>query len=305
MPPSAPRTLLALWRAHPANRALGHLLMPLLGLEVDASRPEAGRFWDEADRRGRDERGDYDLEHGLPLAVTHPSTGLELCWVPPARFHMGGAVFPEESPVHPVELGGFWIGRDPVTVEQYDDFVRHADAPPPLAWEAQLEAPERPVILVTWKQAADYCAWAGLRLPTEAEWELAARGVDGALFPWGDASPSRRTSNFNPGHRRAADWDRWLLPCGATALDLSPFGLRDMGGNVSQWCQDWFGQDYYVHSPVEDPRGPAAGYHRVLRGNSWLSELALGRFRASDRKSLNPVDSTTWVGFRVARDLTG
>lgn len=296
--------LLEIWGAAADDRALGFLVLPLLELELVRDRSLApGDWWRTSGRLG--DAGDhwFDRVTGMPLQVLHAKTGIEMLWIPPGAFFMGGAAYAEETPIHRVELGGYWMARTPTTVESLDAFLQGRDAELPEDWERQLEEPDRPAVFVDWFTARAFCAWAGTRLPTEAEWERAARGTDGRLFPWGDASPSGRLANFNQGGRKLRDWDRHLVDAGAVAGDRSPFGVADMGGNVVEWCQDWYDPGYYAASPVEDPRGPRTGQEVSVRGNSWLTEADWDRFRTSVRKSQAPHARHPWLGFRMARAL--
>jgi formylglycine-generating enzyme required for sulfatase activity len=167
---------------------------------------------------------------------------------------------------------------------------------------------DHPVVHVSWTDALAYCAWSGTRLPTEAEWEYAARGgLEGAVFPWGD--------ELEPGGVHMMNVFQGAFPDGNTAADghasTAPvdsfppngFGLRNMTGNVWEWCSDWFAPDWYARSPDEDPRGPESGTHRVMRGGSYLCHASYcRRYRVAARSSSSPDSSTGNVGFRVARD---
>ena len=169
---------------------------------------------------------------------------------------------------------------------------------------------EHPVVHVSWYDALAFCAWAGARLPTEAEWERAARGPEGGHhFPWGDdlePGGQHRMNVFQgvfPGHDTGADG--WVGTCPVGSYPANEFGLHEATGNVWEWCADWFGHDYYRHSPVASPPGPPSGESRVLRGGSYLCHVSYcWRYRVDSRSQNTPDSSTGNIGFRVAADLT-
>ena len=181
----------------------------------------------------------------------------------------------------------------PFTPEAGSTLVSDAECTPPMHSPRYGAAgyASHPVMGVTWFQAQEYCAWAGRRLPTEAEWERAARGTDGRLYPWGEAAPVSNLLNFN--HHVDDTTEVGQHPAGA-----SPYGALDMAGNVWEWVADWYDSDYYATSPVEYPPGPASGNIRVLRGGAWGAEAravrAANRFWAFPGR--NDLD-----GFRCAR----
>jgi formylglycine-generating enzyme len=168
---------------------------------------------------------------------------------------------------------------------------------------------DHPVVHVSWNDAQAYCAWSGRRLPTEAEWEYAARGgLEGRPFPWGDELEPGGEHRMNvwqgafPQENDLADG--FYGTCAVSEFPANGYGLHNMTGNVWEWCQDWFSPSYYDVSPRRDPRGPAQGTHRVMRGGSYLCHRSYcARYRVDARSANTPDTSTGNLGFRCARDV--
>jgi formylglycine-generating enzyme required for sulfatase activity len=212
-----------------------------------------------------------------------------------------------ESPVHEVALRPFCIGRFPVTVQEFSAFIadrgyqtrkywlgggfdRFSE---PGGWEQQKEHPNRSVAGVSWFEAAAYCAWAGGRLPTEAEWERAARGPEGGKYPWGDEPP------LDPSRANYRNTEVGPAPVGLFPKGNTSEGLSDMLGNVWEWCADWFG--VYESGRLEDPAGPKEGASKVVRGGSWFNDS--GVVRTSWRNRYVPTDRYLDLGFRCVKEL--
>jgi formylglycine-generating enzyme required for sulfatase activity len=227
-----------------------------------------------------------------------PRSGLEFVYVPGGEFRMGSAdEEPDAQPVHRVKLAPFWISRCEVARFQYARFMESTGRQPPSHWKDKRFSSDdaQPVVGVTWEDAAEFCRWAGGRLPTEAEWEYAARGSTGSRrFPWGDALPDATRAHCHQDIGFGGTQAVGLAKAGA-----SPFGVLDLAGNVFEWCADWYSADYYARSPQENPTGPASGTLRVIRGGAWIS--LPDACHAAARGKSRPESRSLLVGIRVVR----
>ncbi|HKN31943.1 MAG TPA: SUMF1/EgtB/PvdO family nonheme iron enzyme [Terriglobales bacterium] len=225
----------------------------------------------------------------------------DLVRIPEGWFWMGSETGQDnERPVHRVWVDGFCLASCQVTNSEY---LRFLDAtggnPPPFWWDSNFNAPQQPVVAVSWFEAVGYCEWMRAitgrkyRLPTEAEWEHAARaGAHGKLFPWGNDPPQSR-----PDYEK-----RWKNgPEPVRRYEANAFGLYDICDNVHEWCSDWYQPDYYSGGPERNPRGPETGSRRASRGGSWRHHIKVAR--CSARSSIPPEFQYADYGFRVACDL--
>ncbi|MHC9063988.1 formylglycine-generating enzyme family protein [Nitrospira sp. CMX1] len=227
--------------------------------------------------------------------------------VPAGKFLMGsqeGQGRADERPQRAVYLDAFGIDQVEVTNERYMAFVKatgHRTPPNPYGTGplASLTGIEHlPVAQTTWYDAKSYCAWAKKRLPTEAEWEKAARGTDGRMYPWGDDPPTARHANFD----REWDDERTLHVVGSLPDGDSPYGVKDMAGNVREWVSDWYDPNYYKDASNRNPHGPDKnGVVRSIRGGSWHSPASDIATSARGRGGF--ALQTHGTGFRCARSL--
>ncbi len=234
--------------------------------------------------------------------------GSPMAWIPDGTFPMGnreGAL--KGRPMHEVYLYAFYMDIYEVTTAHYAQFLaavgsNHPDLVPML-WEQVNVAShgDRAVVGVTWKAAETYCAWAGKRLPSEAEWEKAARGTDGRHYPWGNEVPTSSRANYDKPvwHDRDIYTDG-LKPVGSYEAGKSPYGMYDMAGNAAEWVSDWYDEKYYAVSPASNPPGPDRGKQKVLRGGSFGDAAVV--LQSSSRESYFPIDKGPDVGIRCARD---
>ncbi len=251
---------------------------------------------------------------------TSSEDGMVQVYVPEGTFQMGGLdpqAAADEKPVHKVEMKAYWIDKTEVTNAMFLECVQAGACTPPQSTSSEThpsyfnnaEFNDFPVVNVTWDAAKQYCEWAGRRLPTEAEWEYAARGNTVNTYPWGEDAPDDTRGNFNYSNKDTSQVGSY--PAGA-----SPFGALDMAGNVLEWTSDYYDAKYYASSPASNPTGPetrTAYFKRVVRGGSYADVVT--EIRVSNRASaLGPnydaeVGSAAYLGdysprlgFRCAAD---
>ena len=249
----------------------------------------------------------------------------QLILIPAGTFTMGNdSRAADERPGHKVYLDAYYISKYEVTNAEYYEFWRSLQAnmetrrslqanmetkqekpthtpenfihlPHIGDWPARAEKfPNHPVVGVSWHDASAYAEWKGMRLPTEAEWEKAARGYTDRTWPWGNAiEPYANTSTNDDGYENR------IAPVGSFPKGKSYYGVMDMAGNVWEWTADWYSDVYYFRSPKRNPTGPEVGSWRVIRGGSWIDTLT--RCSTTFRFYLYPTLKTSFVGFRVAK----
>jgi formylglycine-generating enzyme len=277
-------------------------------------------------------------EYGAPAKAAIPT---DMVVIPAGEFLMGspedGMSFDDERPQRLVSVASFSIDRHEVTNGQYKQFVDATGYQPPShltarfnLWHQATPLPgseQHPVVNISWHDAVAYCRWQEKRLPTEAEWEKAARGTDGRRYPWGmdwDVLYANSASywagytiEFSDGeawksfwvagdgarvsHGRGLNGEVLTLPIGTFPQGASPYGILDMTGNAAEWVQDWYEPYSYLNAPLSDPQGPQGQLLKVVRGGSWLKPAR--NIRVSDRDYALPTDRATGIGFRCAKDV--
>ena len=230
--------------------------------------------------------------------ITWEKDGSQMALIPAGSFKMGdhldGMV---DAPVHTVELDGFYMDVNEVTVGQFFEFVKQSGySIGGGKWgDVARYSPgdNYPMVLVHWNHATAYAKWVGKRLPTEAEWEYAARGrLVGKRYSWTSSLAAHDYANY----KGTGGKDKWKYCSPVGSFEANGYGLYDMAGNVREWGQDWYGKDYYSKSPVSNPQGPSTGKSRVLRGGSWNDDA--NGLRVASRFSNNPATTDNDFGFR-------
>lgn len=216
--------------------------------------------------------------------------------VPAGEFLMGsppGEGEPAERPQRRVHVSEFLIDKTEVTWRQFRKFVaaKGSELPRIPIWGTP---DDYPASFILWEEAQEYCQWAGGRLPTEAEWEKAARGTDGRRYPWGNEWDPQHCNSISGGPHRPERVSSFP-EC------VSPYGVLDMAGSMWEWCADRYGENYYAEGAARDPEGPTSGRLRVMRGGAWMSQPMW--LRAAYRFKAAPTSRNADHGFRCAQDI--
>ena len=246
------------------------------------------------------------LEAQLDDSWERPMDGMTMVYVPEGSFLMGReAGFSHEKPVHEVNVDAIWIDGTEVINKQYALCVNDGSCEPSeYADDPDYNGDNHPVVGVSWFDAEAYCAWADARLPTEAEWEYAARGPEGLVYPWGDGFDGEKANSCDVNCRsngrdeRIDDHYKFTAPAGNFPAGESWAGALDMSGNVREWVMDWYDESYYTNSSELNPQGPDSGEKKVLRGGAWNKSVA--DLRGGTRDFANPDDQVDNAGFRCA-----
>lgn len=255
-------------------------------------------------RRTRAEIASFNLGETMPVTPLGSRIsevdGMTQVFVPSGEFLMGtdSRQSQKNRPQHAVTLSAFWVDQTEVSNAMFQKCVDAGNCKAPLMgglnpYYGKAKYKDHPVVYVSWEAAQNYCTWAGRRLPTEAEWEKAARGTDGRLYPWGDTLPNNQLANYDNAIGEPLPVDRY--PLGA-----SPYGALNMAGNVREWVADWFNEFFYLSDISENPLGPVEGDTKALRGGSYLDDE--NEIRVFNRFFHPPASPGINRGFRCASD---
>jgi formylglycine-generating enzyme required for sulfatase activity len=224
---------------------------------------------------------------------------MELVYIPAGEFKQGASPYdsdrePNEEPQRTVYLDAFWISKTQVTNNMFNACVNSSVCKHSASHQTNPRYLDpfyasHPVVYISWDMAQIYCQWTGGRLPTEAEWEKAARGTDGARYAWGEERPREKFVNID--NIFSTTTTVGLFPYGT-----SPYGALDMGGNVREWVSDWYDTDYYQYAPNSNPTGPASGEEKVLKGAAFSDSIRYAR--PSNRLKHEPKSPGAVRGFR-------
>lgn len=247
---------------------------------------------------------------------------MEMVYIPAGIFTMGGDVGePDEGPIHQAYLDAYWMDLTEITNGMYALCVEAGGCLPPVDTSSYTHMDyfgnprygDFPVIFVDWGMANAYCEWAGVRLPSEAEWEKAARGENALLFPWGEEWDVRKYKRLNFADKSnpelasdlsANDGYRDTAPVRSFPTGKSPYGIYDLAGNVWEWIADWYDPLYYTYSPLENPRGPEGPTQEITmrstRGGGWVAANE-NVFHTFNRHGVVAESVSSSIGFRCAR----
>lgn len=222
-----------------------------------------------------------------------------MVYIPAGYFTMGSDEHEEnETPSHKVFLNGFFIDKYEVRNSEYALFLQAANHKKPKYWnDSRYNAPDQPVVGVSWYDAYAYAKWIGKRLPTEAEWEKAARGTDMREWPWGNKWLESYRFYYLNAYGKEDNYE-YTAPVDYYNAGVSPFGVMNMAGNVWEWCDDWYDRDFYKYQVIVAPRNTVKGSMKVLRGGSWVNNLE--DTRVAKRARNYPDVGLDIYGFRCA-----
>lgn len=241
----------------------------------------------------------------MAMSAVAKERGSEMVLIPQGEFIMGNqneSGRKDERPAHPVYLDAYYIDRFEATGKDFEAYMDDQPKVHPTitGWYDRKVRPDmarRPVFGLTWKRCRNYCVWAGKRLPTEAEWERAAKGTENRKYPWGDQLPDPTRANFG----RCCFIMKGLVlnDVGTLSDGKTPNGIFDLAGNVAEWVADWYDKKYYKVSPRENPKGPDKGKYHTIRGGAWNS--LPGYLRSNARYGYNDANDFYGIGCRCAK----
>ncbi len=245
---------------------------------------ETGAFARESENMVLIPEGKFEMGSRLSLIELDPAD----------LFNTDRHALGPEDPAHEVLLNAFSIDMYEVNNQEYMEYVEQTRAKNPAFMDdPNFNGARQPVVGVTWKQAKKYCEWRKKRLPTEAEWEKAARGKRPVRYPWGDQPPDSSRLNYNNEKQKT-------VPGGSYEAGKSDYGVYDLSGNVAEWVNDWHLPEYYVFSPKANPPGPDKGQYKVIRGGNWRNNAE--DVRLTYRNATVPKLKANTVGFRCVKD---
>ncbi len=251
-----------------------------------------------------------DNDENPDKIMVHPVDNSYMVLIRKGHFFMGdNNSESNEYPEHKIFLDDYYIDIYPVTNIQYDIFIKNTSYESQGRWGKYFskQTENHPVINISWQDAKAYADWTGKRLPTEAEWEKAARGTDRRKYPWGNKWDKNLCNNRDSNELAEKMSDiinrRGTLPVGSFPGGASPYGVMDMAGQVIEWCSDWYDPHYYQYNIKENPQGPKSGREKVLRGGSWYSNNPLF-CNCTHRDFFPPYDSHWFYGFRCAKEVS-
>ncbi len=246
------------------------------------------------------------LSFSRPLAAVDNASDTVL--IPAGEFIMGsheGAGQADERPAHKVYLDAYYFDRYEVTGKDFENYLSaNPDQHPTITgwWDRKVrpDMADRPVIGLTWNRCLNYCVWRGKRLPTEAEWERAAGGLNKRVHPWGNEPPTQKRANF--GRCCFIMKGEILQKSGAYEEGKTPDGIYDMGGNIAEWVYDWYDKNFYQSSPYNNPKGPEHGKYHTIRGGAWNS--VSDYMMSSNRYGHDDAKDFYGIGCRCAQSAT-
>jgi len=232
---------------------------------------------------------------------------LDMIFFPEGEFEMGsleGEGKKNEHPRHKVYLNAFYLDMYEVTFADFEKYLKAnlKQYPTITGWngrKARSDMINKPIFGLQWKRCRNFCRWRGKRLPTEAEWERAAKGTENRKYPWGNEEPDKKRANF--GNCCFIQKGTILTESGHFKIGMSPEGIYDLGGNVAEWVYDWYDKKYYQNSPYKNPKGPKKGKYHVIRGGAWNSLPVY--LRSSSRYGDSDAKDYYGIGCRCAKDV--